>query len=320
MKPLIRLARNVCLIFSTGYVLFFYSERVFWSFFRPGDSFFDILLTWVAYSVLGWIFLVCIHSCRIHTFPGVFLSGALFGWMGEGGLVTTLYGSPDNPFPISISWTGLAWHALLTIGVGWYATLTAFVSPNWKRSFTLSLSIGLVWGLWGVFWPSELGSTCDTSPTAFLLHSICFGGLLPLAWLGIRYSGQAVQQWGNKSWWAMVALVVLIIAIRIIATPEAAWILPVLVGIVFIALSHWRKRSTGPDSILLMATGFPKGRVLWFLLAPLVSSASYACLWHVDQKLPTNVLLFLITTPLGFIVFGWCLWKCWTLKGNLGNP
>jgi hypothetical protein len=33
-------------ILATGYILFFYSERVFWSFLRPGGKLLDLVLGW----------------------------------------------------------------------------------------------------------------------------------------------------------------------------------------------------------------------------------------------------------------------------------
>ena len=42
-----RWSRKLAVVFAAGYILFFYSERVFWSFLRPGDRITDILITWV---------------------------------------------------------------------------------------------------------------------------------------------------------------------------------------------------------------------------------------------------------------------------------
>ena len=52
-----RLRRKVAVILANGYILFFFSERVFWSFWRPADILSEFLVTWIAYCLLGWIFL-----------------------------------------------------------------------------------------------------------------------------------------------------------------------------------------------------------------------------------------------------------------------
>src|SRR5208337_596700 len=80
----------------------------------------DFLITWIAYCLLGWIFLDLVRRFRVASFTALFLCGAVFGWVDEGVVVDTLYGNPTNPFPLSISFTGLAWHAMLSVCVGWY--------------------------------------------------------------------------------------------------------------------------------------------------------------------------------------------------------
>ena len=111
-----RLLRKAAVVLASGYILFFLSERVFWSFWRPGDNPAEFLITWLAYSLIGWIYLDLVRRFRVAKFPAVFLCGAVYGWVAEGIVVDTMYGDPTNPFPLSLSWTGLAWHALLTRG------------------------------------------------------------------------------------------------------------------------------------------------------------------------------------------------------------
>jgi hypothetical protein len=114
-----RLIHKAAIILANGYILFFFSERVFWSFWRPVDNLPEFLITWMAYCLLGWIFLDLVRRFRVTSFSSLFLCGAVFGWVDEGVVVDTLYGNSTNPFPLSISFTGLAWHALLSVGIGW---------------------------------------------------------------------------------------------------------------------------------------------------------------------------------------------------------
>ncbi len=71
-------------VLANGYILFFFSERVFWCFWRPGDNVREFLLTWFVYCLLGWIFLLVVRRYLIASFPPRFLAGAVFGWVGEG--------------------------------------------------------------------------------------------------------------------------------------------------------------------------------------------------------------------------------------------
>ena len=116
----LRLIRKAAILLASGYILFFFSERVFWSFWRPGDTLPEFLITWFAYCLLAWIFLDLVRRFKVASFPPLFLCGAVFGWVDEGVVVDTLYGNSTNPLPLSISFTGLSWHALLSVGVGWY--------------------------------------------------------------------------------------------------------------------------------------------------------------------------------------------------------
>jgi hypothetical protein len=156
-------ARKLAVILATGYILFFYSERMFWSLLRSGDKPADFLLPWVVYSIMAWVFLLLIRKCRIASFPAVFLAGAVFGWLAEGGVVDTLYGNKDNPFPASISFTGLAWHALISVGVGWYWQARLLTTGHRKKLALFSVAVGR--GLWAGWWPAELGRA-NTSPLA----------------------------------------------------------------------------------------------------------------------------------------------------------
>ena len=104
-----RVLRNLLLTLTTGYILLFYSELVFWARPRPQDSLTGWLGTWLAYSLAGYVFLAAVQYFHVRDLWSLFLCGALFGWLTEGVIVQTMY----DAFPLQISWTGLAWHALL---------------------------------------------------------------------------------------------------------------------------------------------------------------------------------------------------------------
>ena len=167
-----RLFRSAAVILANGYVLFFVSERVFWSFWRPSDTLNEFLVTWLAYCLLGWVFLDLLRRFKVASFPSLFLCGAVFGWLGEGVVVDTLYGDLTNPFPLSISWTGLAWHALLSVGVGWYLIGKALTQNKPTRTAWLSLAVGVGWGLWAVWWEAEMGMETNTAVSGFALHAV----------------------------------------------------------------------------------------------------------------------------------------------------
>jgi len=176
------LIHKAAIVLANGYILFFFSERVFWSFWRPGDTLPDFLITWIAYCLLGWIFLDLVRRFKVASFPPLFLCGAVFGWVGEGVVVDTLYGNRTNPFPLSISFTGLAWHALLSIGVGWYLIGRALTEERRTKISLISLGVGVCWGLWAVWWTTELGTEVDTSVWGFASHALPCSIPFVIAW------------------------------------------------------------------------------------------------------------------------------------------
>ena len=79
-----RQLRKSAVILANGYILFFFSERVFWSFWRPGDNLSEFLVTWIAYCLLGWIFLDLVKSFRVASFAPLCPCGTVYGWVAEG--------------------------------------------------------------------------------------------------------------------------------------------------------------------------------------------------------------------------------------------
>ncbi|HEX5439912.1 MAG TPA: hypothetical protein VFW76_03445, partial [Ktedonobacterales bacterium] len=142
------LLRRLCLAVVTGYIFVYYSEYAFWA--RPLDNIRlpDALWLLLAYSFAAYLFLTLVVTLRVRSFTAIFLAGALFGWLVEGVFVQTLYGL----LPFSISLTGLSWHALITILVGWSAMQWLFRAGNWWRTLIVAAGIGAVYGLWAIWW------------------------------------------------------------------------------------------------------------------------------------------------------------------------
>ena len=64
--------------------------------------------------------------------------------MTEGIVVQTAY----EDLPLSLSFTGLAWHALISVWVGWYAVRRALFS-GLKATLLLSAIIGFAYRIVG---------------------------------------------------------------------------------------------------------------------------------------------------------------------------
>jgi len=306
---ILRQLRKAAVVLSNGYILFFFSERVFWSFWRPGDTIPEFLITWIAYCLLGWIFLDLVRRFKIASFPPLFLCGAIFGWVGEGVVVDTLYGNPTNPFPLSISFTGLAWHALLSIGVGWYLIGRASTEERPTKIALISFAVGVCWGLWAVWWPTELGTEADTSVWGFASHAVVCSIPFLLAWLVF---GLARPDWFQSSRLATIVLLGLVVAIflaaRVPRRPYAALILPPLLAVCWLGLSRSARMEQRPDVLDGILGRIRLLNVMTLVLIPLAAIAVYALFRSLKLHIPTNVLLYVITMPLGFWFFFRSLW------------
>ncbi len=309
MNGLVRWLTKTVVILANGYVLFFFSERVFWSFPRPNDSLGELLVTWFAYSLLGWIFLILVRRYRIGTFLPLFLAGAVYGWIAEGVIVDTLYGSPSNPFPLSISFTGLSWHALLSVGVGWYLLPRALTAPRPGQAMWLSAVIGFCWGLWAVWWPNELGAGAETSLSSFARHTLACSLVFMGAWGLLGRVRSDYFQVGRLETGVLAALVAFVFLFaRIPANLSAAWVLPPLLLLTAIGLGRSAGTEKQGDLIDHFLGRIPLTHVLALILIPLTAIATYAPFRWLGLHPPTNILLYVVTMPLGFWFFFRALW------------
>lgn len=304
-----RLLRKAAVVLATGYILFFFSERVFWSFWRPGDNPTEFVITWFAYSLIGWILLDLVKRFRVARFPAVFLCGAVYGWVAEGIVVDTMYGDPSNPFPLSVSWTGLAWHALLTVGVGWYLLGKVLTRQTPARTAWLSLAIGLVWGLWAVWWPTELGKDADTSARGFASHTLITSVPFILSWLVLSMARPDWFRLGNVApvlLWALA--VVLFVAARVPTRLIVSLVLPALLLVCWIALRRNARQERAADALDGMLGSIRARNLPALLLIPAAAIAVYAVFRAFDAAPSTNIVLYAITMPLGLWFFARSLW------------
>ncbi len=169
--------RNAGLVFGTGYVLFFCSERLFWSVFKPTDNVSDLAVTWLAYSTIAYWFLAMIRWFQAKSAATVLLAGACYGWIAEGMLVGTLYGTEGSaPFPLSLICTGLSWHALISAGIGWYSVQRCLRRGRFLPLLGWAVLLGLFWGIWATFLWSEK-PPLRVSVGAFAGHAFIAGFL-----------------------------------------------------------------------------------------------------------------------------------------------
>jgi hypothetical protein len=299
--------KNILLVLSTGYIFVFFSEHVFWARIRPDDSFMNWVSTWIAYSLMAFVFLHLVTHFKVANRWALFLAGAAFGWMAEGIVVQTTYES----LPLSISFTGLAWHALITIWIGWYALRHRLSDSAPLPTLKLAAAIGAGYGLWAITWWLEPdGGVATLSEfSAFILTTSI---LVIIAFWLANWSASELftpNRWVTGIIYSLFILYFIFIAVP--AAPVAILILPVLFGLIYFGLRK-NKQVEQNDSLLISLTNRASLLSYLSLLAlPLTAITVYAAALTLNLQWQTNWILYLITTPLGFILFVMSLFKIW---------
>ncbi len=300
--------KNLVFILSTGYIFLFFSEHLFWARIRPDDSWVNWLSTWVAYSLLAYVFLALVVYFRVRSLWALFLTGAVFGWLAEGVVVQTTY----EMLPLSISFTGLAWHALITVCAGWYGLQKALLSASMWSSTKYAALIGFIYGLWAIAWWLEPDGGISPVPQ-FALFTVCITVLVMTAFWLANWSSSAPLRWNRRVVWVVLGVFLLYFAlVAVPAVPIAALVLPALLGLAYLGLRHNRQAQHEPGSLLDQFSPCVRARnFVGFLALPVVAVAVYSLAMSLNIRFHTNQVLYFIVTPAGFILFGMSLYKTW---------
>lgn len=296
MRPLKQLA----LVLGTGYIFVYFSEHLFWARARPDDSLQDRLSVWIAYSLMAFVFLHLVTHFRVREKWSLFLGGAAFGWIAEGLVVQTAY----DMLPLSISFTGLAWHALITIWIGWYAAGRALTSPAFFRALGLFAVIGACYGLWAIAWWLEPDGGVATL-AQFSIFTLTTTLLVAFAYILFHWG--ATEPFTPDPWVTRLvyaAFFVYFVFVAVPAQPLAALILPMLLGLTCYGLRRHRPAEETPALLALLRGRIQPLNLLALSALPITAIAFYALALFLHLQWHTNWILYLITTPLGFILFG----------------
>jgi hypothetical protein len=292
--------RNLCCTLATGFILFVFSERLFWTVWKDGDSLAELSITWLAYSVITYLFLATVYWSRADDFWSMFLAGAVYGWLVEGGLIDTLYGTQRSaPFPVSISITGLSWHALLSVMVGWWGTGRALAAAQPWRLVAISLCVSIFWGVWAMFPRRETPPIITPVPEFFLNAAILTAGLAASWWVSFR---AGVRDF--RPGWFGVLLCTLLVGLFYVQHVLKLGVLPLVVlpsllGVAAAALYRHRQRSGRQKRVFV--GDFRPIRLLILGLIPITATFVYAvaAAGGLDQLPISTIVYYFLTGPAG---------------------
>lgn len=289
--------RRILVILSTTYILIYYSEFMFWARYKPADMTpLDLLVTYSAYCLAAFIFLFIITKFQVRTIWALFLAGSVYGWLIEGVIVQTAY----EDLPLSISFTGLAWHALISVIIGWYYVRKVLLENSYRKTIRTSLLIGLFYGLWSICWWVEDGVVTPLSEFSsyIVITSIV---LIISYWIHDKVqSGPFHPQKIGRGFAAAIAILFFIFVV--IQLPIALVILPPLLVVVYAALRRNRKIESREDLITALQGSVKPLDYVLLLFIPLTAIAVYSFSLSLSLLIPTNWIVYIVTTPLGFIM------------------
>jgi hypothetical protein len=315
-----RALQNLLLALVNGFILFIFSERLFWSVWRPGDSIPDLIVTWLAYSTLAYLFLSTVWLFRVNNVWSVFLAGAVYGWLTEGGLIHTLYGTEESaPFPISISITALSWHALISVLVGWYATACAITTSRPRWLAVISTCVGVFWGCWATFLWKE-NPPVITPVAHFLSYAIGITILLAGAWwLDFRVGVTRFR----PGWVGTILSLVILGTFYVQHVRRLGWmplvILPTVLSVALVPLWLHRQRQACATAVM---GNRPVRSNLWFLfLMPIAATVVYVAAkpLGLDQVPIASIVYYWITGPIGFAMLVIAIYQC-GFRNRSGQP
>jgi hypothetical protein len=304
---LMKTFKNIILVLSTGYILVFFSEHVFWARIRPEDTLKNWVNTWLGYSLMAFVFLHLVTQFKVANRWALFLTGAAFGWMAEGIIVQTTY----EMLPLSISFTGLAWHALITIWIGWYALRQRLSNPSHLPILKLAVAIGAGYGLWAIAWWLEPDGGIATL-SEFSIFVLTTSILVIFAFWLAKWS--ASETFAPKLWVTAIVyglFLLYFVFVTIPAAPVAIFILPALFGLIYFGLRKNKLVEKNDSLLVTLISQVSPLNYLTLLAMPLTAIAVYAAALTLNLQWHTNWILYLITMPLGFVLFALSLYKTW---------
>jgi hypothetical protein len=287
----------------TGIIFFFFSERVFWSFMRPGDSVIDIALTLIPYTICAYVMLILIERFRVSTLPALFVAGVAFGWLIEGVYALTFFGVGGMPFPITIVWTGIAWHALMTVLLGWYYLRISLARRSYIHTLLLSGSFGLFWGVWALAWVFE-AEPLTASGGAFVLHAFVATAVFVLAqWLTSRTRPASFAATRAEVW----ILAGVVVAYTALVTFAAVFFMVGTLHLAFAALYFLLRRNrrdeTGQNVLSVFAEPVPLLKYLCLFVMPAVASITYIAMMGAGLAFLSNIATLIVSSLAGVLIF-----------------
>ncbi len=257
-------------------------------------------MSWIVYSIMTYVALWAASAFKANDLYSWFLVGAIYGWLGEGVIVQTMY----DVFPLNISFTGLAWHSLISVVWGWYYFRKVIHTGSTKKILKNVIGIGLFFGFWAPTWWWEAGFMLPIED--FASYIVFF--TIPTVFFFILYEKISVKEF-VPSKIEKILVCGFFIFLFVFGTIPLVGILsislPILLYIVIWALKQHRMNQLSEISAEYreMPTTVPVYRYFWFFLVPFIAIGEVILFASAQLIIQTSIYVFLVTMPAGFILF-----------------
>lgn len=307
-RAIVRLAASFAATTGLAIASVVWSESWFWSRWRPEDSLPGTLLALVVYGLAVQVCLFAAQRFRVAAegagaWRRVFLIGAAYGWLVEGVLVTTVL----DALPWTIPYTGLAWHALFTVLVGWWL-IPRLLARSVAPSLAWLAAIGFGVGTWAIFWRFNDGAPVEVPAFALFVSVSSVAYALGL-YLWMRFRGIGTPALLGT----LPAIIVLAGYVVLNAVSSPLTLLgPALVALTGLLLWFTRPAdAAGPGSAAVLGAGGPAPVAsLWRLaVIPVAATLAYAALGAWPDPIPTGWLFFAVTVPAGVVLYIVAAWR-----------
>jgi hypothetical protein len=285
---------------TSGAILLVFSEWLFWARPLPGMLPPEGLATFLVYAVAAYVFLLLVGAFRVRSLPALFLAGAGYGWLVEGVFVQTMY----DDLPLSLSFTGLAWHALFSVLIGWYALPLILRRGRRRSTAALASAVGVAYGLWALWWWTEAPPAASLS--AFAAFSI--GGTLVLAiayGLAARLPPVSFRPSRLETIGALALIGAFFAFVAVPSRPVALAVLPPLLLVLWAALRRNARCEARPDLLAWFAAQPPPRLTDLLMLGclPLTATIVYGLAGILGAHPKTGWVLYALSVPAGFGLF-----------------
>jgi hypothetical protein len=229
--------------------------------------------------------------------PGAVLAAGVLGWLIEGVIVSQTY----EAIPFSLSWTPLAWHGLIGVGLALVALRLALLARSIWPGVGVTLLLGGFAGLWNAYgWERFAGDIVGGPvPHGFAVQIVVATAVLGLGhllldhlprgvvpgWVVSALGGLALLVWGAV--WALPLF-------------PASLAVPLLIGLTVLL---FRRAGRAPEALAFGCIPWPRYALFVVVPAVAIPLEATARAWAPVQELNTW-----IAAPLALIGAVTWLW------------